>query len=143
MGSLKAYLDASFLIALFANDTFTPNARQFLKSEKPLLLVSDFACAEFASAVAKRMRVGQFVIEEARLALSNFDAWVPQAAQQVRITYADIQVAEAYLRRLDLTLRTADALHMAMVERIGATLLTFDRKMAGCARVLGIPVEPQ
>jgi predicted nucleic acid-binding protein len=143
MGSLNAYLDASFLIALFANDTFTPNARQFLKSEKPLLLVSDFACAEFASAVAKRLRVGQFDFNEARLALSNFDAWLPQATQPVNMTSADIKVAEAYLRRLDLTLRTADALHIVIVQRIGATLLTFDKKMAECARVLGVPVEPQ
>jgi predicted nucleic acid-binding protein len=143
MGSLNAYLDASFLIALFANDSFTPNARQFLKSEKPLLLVSDFACAEFASAVAKRLRVGQFGMSDAQLALSNFDAWMPRGAQQVSMTSADIKVAEAYLRRLDLTLRTPDALHIAMVQRTGATLLTFDKKMAECARVLGIPVQPQ
>ena len=87
--------------------------------------------------------MGLFGINEARLALSNFDAWLPQAAQPVNMTSADIKVAEAYLRRLDLTLRTADALHIATVQRIGATLLTFDKKMAECARVLGVPVEPQ
>lgn len=140
---MLAYLDASFLIALFADDAFTPNARQFLKSEMPLLLVSDFARAEFASAIAKRVRVGQFGMNGARLALSNFDAWLPQAAQPVSMVSADIKVAEAYLRRLDLTLRTADAIHIATVQRIGATLLTFDKKMAECARVLGIPVQPQ
>lgn len=140
---MLAYLDASFLIALFADDAFTPNARQFLEAEEPVLLVSDFACTEFASAVAKRVRVGQFGMSGAQLALSNFDAWLPRAAQQMSITSADIKVAEAYLRRLDLTLRTLDAIHIATVQRIGATLLTFDKKMAECARVLGIPVEPQ
>lgn len=143
MGSLKAYLDASFLVALFANDVFSAHAEQFLETEEPLLLVSDFACAEFASAVAKRVRMGQFGRNEGRLALSNFDAWLPQAALPVSMTSADIKVAEAYLRRLDLTLRTADALHIVIVQRIGATLLTFDKKMAECARVLGVPVEPQ
>jgi len=140
---LNAYLDASFLIALFANDAFTASARQFLRSEKPVLHVSDFASAEFVSAVAKRVRLGQFGMSDARLTLSNFDAWMPRGAQHVSMTSADIKVAEAYLRRLDLTLRTPDALHIAMVERIGATLLTFDKKMTACARALQMPVEPQ
>ena len=140
---MKAYLDTSFIIALFANDAFSARAEQILEAEEPVLLVSDFACAEFASAIAKRVRVGQFGMSDAQLALSNFDAWLPRTAQQMSITSADIKVAEAYLRRLDLTLRTLDAIHIATVQRIGATLLTFDRKMAECARVLGIPVQPQ
>lgn len=93
--------------------------------------------------MAKRLRVGQFGMSGSQLALSNFDAWLPRAAQQMSITSAGIKVAEAYLRRLDLTLRTLDAIHIATVQRIGATLLTFDKKMAACARVLGVPVEPQ
>jgi hypothetical protein len=140
---LKAYLDASFLIAMFANDAFTPSARQFLRSEKPVLLVSDFVSAEFVSAVSKRVRVGQFGMSDARLTLSNFDAWMPRGAQHVNMTSADIKVAEAYLRRLDLTLRTPDAIHIAMAQRTGAMLLTFDKKMAACACVLGMPVGPE
>lgn len=137
---MKAYLDTSFIIALFSNDAFSVRAEQFLQAEEPVLLISDFACAEFASAVAKRVRVGQFSRNDAQLALSNFDAWLPRAAQQMSITSADIKVAEAYLRRLDLTLRTLDAIHIAAVQRIGATLLTFDKKMAECAHALGIVV---
>ncbi len=140
---MRAYLDASFLVALFTNDVSTPSARQFVKSVKPVLLVSDFARAEFASAVAKRVRVGQFDVSDAQLTLSNFDVWMPRGAQHVSVTSADIKVAEAYLRRLDLTLRTPDAVHIAMAQRTGATLVTFDMKMAECARVLGMPVEPQ
>lgn len=140
---MRAYLDASFLVTLFANDHFTPSARQFLKSQKPVLLVSDFACAEFVSALAKRVRVGQFGMSEAQLTLSNFDAWRPRGAQNVSVTSSDIKVAEAFLRRSDLTLRTPDAIHIAMAQRTQATLVTFDKKMAACARVLGMPVEPQ
>lgn len=139
---MRAYLDASFLIALFTNDAFSARAEQLLEPEKPVLLISDFACAEFASAVAKRVRVEQFGIGDARLTLSNFDAWMSRGSQHVSMTSSDIKVAEAYLRRLDLTLRTPDALHIAMVQRTGATLLTFDEKMAACARKLGTAVAP-
>ncbi len=126
---MKAYLDTSFIIALFANDAFSARAEQILEAEEPVLLVSDFACAEFASAIAKRVRVGQFGMSDSQIALSNFDSWLPRTVQQMSITSADIKVAEAYLRRLDLTLRTLDAIHCHS-SAIGATLLTFDRKIA-------------
>lgn len=54
---MRAYLDANVLIALFANDPFTARARSFLITRKPVLLVSDFACAEFASGIARHVRM--------------------------------------------------------------------------------------
>jgi hypothetical protein len=46
------------------------------------------------------------------------------------------------LRRLDLRLRTPDAVDIAIARRIGADLLTYDEKMAICARMLGLKVLP-
>ena len=46
----------------------------------------------------------------------------------------------AFLRRLDLTLRTPDALHIAIAQRLAAELMTFDQKMAASARALGTAV---
>ncbi len=56
------------------------------------------------------------------------------------MTNADVKRADAVMRRLDLTLRTPDALHIAIAERIGATMATFDDKMAAAARILGLAV---
>jgi predicted nucleic acid-binding protein len=56
------------------------------------------------------------------------------------MTSADITAAAAFLRRLDLTLRTQDALHLAIAQRVGAELLTFDRRTASAARALGTSV---
>ena len=55
---------------------------------------------------------------------------------------SDIASAEAYLRRLDLNLRTPDALNIAIAQRVGATLVTFDLRMAEAARTLGTAVAP-
>jgi uncharacterized protein len=52
-----------------------------------------------------------------------------------------IAVATTFLRRLDLPLKTPDAIHIAIAQRLGATLVTFDRQMAASARALGTPVE--
>ena len=48
-------------------------------------------------------------------------------------------MAETALPRLDLTLRAPDALHIAIAHHIGATLMTFDDRIAACAGALGVP----
>jgi hypothetical protein len=40
-----------------------------------------------------------------------------------------------------LALRAPDGINLAIASRIGATLFTFDLKMASAARVLGITVS--
>jgi predicted nucleic acid-binding protein len=39
-----------------------------------------------------------------------------------------------------MTLLTADAIHIAVAQRLGATLVTVDQRMAAAARTLGIAV---
>jgi predicted nucleic acid-binding protein len=51
-----------------------------------------------------------------------------------------IIAVEVFLRRLDLALRTPDAINIAMAQRLGATLVTFDKKMAAAARSIGTAV---
>ena len=53
-----------------------------------------------------------------------------------------LRAAEGFLRRLDLTLRTPDAVHVALARRIGASLASFDKKMAASARALGADLAP-
>jgi predicted nucleic acid-binding protein len=44
------------------------------------------------------------------------------------------------IRRLDLDIRAPDARNIAIAQRIGATLMTFDTKMAITAQAPGVPV---
>ena len=137
---MTLYLDASFLVALLTNDALTARADALLRSSMPTLVVSDFAAAEFASALARRVRTREITAEEAHIAFSHFDAWIARATQRADTTAADVRAAEAFLRRLDLTLRTADALNVAIAQRVGATLGTFDKRMASSARALGVSI---
>jgi hypothetical protein len=63
-----------------------------------------------------------------------FTARIPEIATE------DVVLAEAMLRRLDLNLRAPDAIHIAIARRLGATLMTFDDKMARSAHALGLAV---
>ena len=137
---MNVYVDASVLVALFTNDPLTRRADGFLRREGPALAVSDFARAEFASAVSRRVRTGELTTGEAREAFSAVDVWTARAVQSLTTSSADVAAATAFLRRLDLPLRTPDALNIAIAERSGCTLLTFDRKMAENAKAVGLSV---
>jgi predicted nucleic acid-binding protein len=134
------YLDASVLVAFFTDDHFTLRADAFLDGYEDVLIISDFAAAEFASVIARQVRTKEFSAGSARDAFSSFDSWIARAAQPVEFGPLDVRTAEAFLRRLDLPLRTADAIHIAIARRIGASIATYDKKMAACARALGTAV---
>jgi len=131
------YLDASVLVALFTRDPLSARADAFLRSSLPVLVVSNFAAAEFSSALARRARTAEMTPADARSAFSNFDAWTTRSTQLAELVAADVAAAQAFVRRLDLTLRTPDALNIAVALRVGAELATFDEKMAASAHLLG------
>ena len=135
---MSLYLDASLLVAIFIEDALSANADALLASNTRALLVSDFAAAEFASALARLVRMGELSAEAAHAAFANFDAWTARLSPRLRTEASDVIDAEGFLRRLDLTLRTADALNIAIVRRHGLTLATFDRRMAAVATALGL-----
>ena len=137
---MKLYLDASVLVGLLAPDALSARADALLRTRRSVLFVSDFAAAEFASALGRRVRTGQLAAEKARAAFAGFDAWTARTARRIETTAADVRAAEAFLRRLDLTLRTPDALNIAIAQRTGAALATFDDKMAIAARALSVEV---
>lgn len=124
----EVYLDASVLVALLTNDPLTPRADAFMRAKTPALIVSDFAAAEFASAMARRVRTEGITPDEARLAFSTFDAWAARATRREQTKAADVSAAEAFLRRLDLNLRTPDALNIAIAQRIGQLLSALTRR---------------
>lgn len=140
MGPVAHYLDASVLVALLTIEPFTSRADEFVRSNRDGLIVGDFAAAEFASALARRVRMRELTVDEGRDGLNLFDAWAARFARWERIEASDIASATAFLRRLDLPLRTPDALNIAIAQRLGATLVTFDHKMAAAARALGMAV---
>jgi uncharacterized protein len=134
---VRLHLDASLLVAIFIEDALSANADALLASNTRALLVSDFAAAEFPSALAL-VRMGELSAEAAHAAFANFDAWTARLGPRLRTEASDVIDAEGFLRRLDLNLRTADALNIAIVRRHGLTLATFDHRMAAVATTLGL-----
>ncbi len=140
MDALSVYFDASVIVPLFVVDSFVARASVFLVSHPADIFVSEFAAAEFASVIAMRCRKRALSTEEGRRGFANFDIWKVRKTFSAETLPVDVRAAEVMLRRLDLNLRTPDAIHIAIVQRLGAELATFDVRMADCARALGTPV---
>jgi uncharacterized protein len=138
---VSLYLDASVLVALFVIDPTSARAEAFLVAHPERIAVSDFGAAEFSSAVARRVGIRELSDNEGRLAFANFDDWLARSADREPLRAADIEAADRILLRLIVNLRTPDALHIAIAQRLGATLVTFDRRMADSARALGVAAE--
>jgi predicted nucleic acid-binding protein len=121
VGTLGWYLDASVIVALFRPEPFSDRADQFIRTHTTVI-ASDFTVAEAASAIARCVRLREMTMDQARIVLASLDAWLARSAQQIEITSADIAAATAFLRRLDLPLRTPDAVHIAATQRLGRRL---------------------
>jgi predicted nucleic acid-binding protein len=137
---LSVYLDASVLVSLFVDDPLSGRAEASLRDQQVLSIVSDFAAAEFASAIARLVRIGDITPGGARHAFAAFDIWTSRETEKAHTTTIDVGAAATFIRRLDLPLRAPDAIHIAIAQRLGADMFTFDKRMAAAARALGTKV---
>ena len=106
----------------------------------PEVVLSDLARTEFASVMAIRVRSRQAAIATAEDAFAKLDLWAASATTMASIASTDLAQAERLIRRMDLALRTQDALHIALARRLGLPFATFDRRLALAAGTLGVTV---
>jgi predicted nucleic acid-binding protein len=136
---MSVYLDANVLVALFIPDALSARATAAVASLPDPVTVSDLAALEVSSSIARLARSREVTEREAKAALTDFDAWAaPRGRLEVQAT--DVAVATGFVRRFDINLHGADALHVAMAVRAGAALLTFDAKMKANAKKVGLAV---
>jgi predicted nucleic acid-binding protein len=137
---VSLYLDTSVIIPLILPDVLVGRAELFRATVRDVLIVSDYAGVEFSSVVGRRIRSRELSDTDGAKALEVFDLWRNRRARRAQIDPNDIARAETCVRTFELMLRGPDAIHIAIAERLGATLVTFDRRMAIAARRLGLAV---
>jgi predicted nucleic acid-binding protein len=137
---VRVYFDTSVLVPLISYDHFNDRVLDFMERVQPVAVVSDFASAEVSSVIARRVRTGDLTADEGREAFTNFDVWVQQQARQTTVEPTDIRLGEQFVRRLDLTLRAPDAIHIAMALRLDIAIATLDTGLLAAAQRLGCKV---
>lgn len=118
----------------------TPKATALMSMAAPPLIVSDIAALEFASAISRIVRMRALSRNVGQQALEDLDSWVSRSALVAELGAGDVGAAAGFIRRLDLNLRGPDAMHIALAQRLDATLYTVDAKLKTCAKKLGLPV---
>ena len=131
---MAAYLDTSVLVPLFFHEDASAAARARAGREGQLW-VSRWTLAEFAGAVAYKRRVAQTDEATALQAKARLLAVLDDGGLQVvDIERRDLERAAALCEAHASGLRTPDALHAAVAQRLRMTLITADRgQAAGCA----------
>lgn len=137
---MSHYLDTNVMVALLLQDAHSSKADAWLIRAKPTLLASDLCTVEFAAVISRRVRMKQLTAETANLALGRFDDWLSRAVQIVRWTPEQMATAGQMVRDFASKLSAPDAIHLAMARHSGATLATFDDRLAEAARRHAIPV---
>ncbi len=135
------YLDSSAIIALFVQDAHSGAMQRWVTEYNDALYISRLVVAEFSSAVSRRWRMKEISDSEAQNYILVFDQWHEMSTKLIPIVDDDLKQATAFVRQLELRLRTPDALHLALCIRHHLDITTFDRGLATAARTLGIKVE--
>jgi uncharacterized protein len=137
---LSWYLDASVIVPLFVKEGASDAVQNLLQSANDDFIVSSFAKAEVASALSRRVRKKEISPEEADIWLGNLDEWLDTDATQLAVENHDILSAGEIVRNYQTKLLTPDAIHLALCQRMGLTLVTLDKRLAEAAGVLGVGV---
>lgn len=135
------FLDTSIVVALYIPEEKSSRAEKLIAQEKQLAVCS-LTEVEFNSAVSRQVRMKALSRNQGHQVISEFQL---HQKQRVFIPYPimqkDYEIARDWLSTFDSSLRTLDALHLAVAYSNKLTLATADKDFAKSAKVLGISVR--
>lgn len=134
------YVDTSLLVAYYCPEPMSEKAEIFLTSHSPLV-ISTLTELEMFSAVSRKVREKDLNRPAARRILAkflshldgHFFACLPVATHHLRL-------ARDWIGQLNTSLRSFDAVHLAVASLEGLTMVTADRDLADSAKVLSLDV---
>ncbi len=135
------YLDASVILSIIALDANSEKAGRWYKDLSAAVVISDLASLEVCAVVSREFRARRYTPAAADRAIADFEAL---RAQSERMSHGqqDFSLSEQLVRDYSLKLAAADALHLASAKNAGASIATFDARLAEAAPAQGVEVAP-
>jgi hypothetical protein len=135
---LSIYVDTSVLVSALTNEPRTSDAQSWLRSQPPGgLMTSDWTLTEFSSAIALKLRTGVIGAATRAAALAACKRLIAQSFELATIPPTAFGAAARFCDHHSSGLRAGDALHLAIAFEHGATLCTFDQRMASGGLAVG------
>ena len=137
------YFDTSFLVPLILPEaTSEPIAAFFEDLPADDLAVSHWTRVEFASLLAREVRMGKLDAAAARKAGSRFEAMIEESFVILLPSRDDFDRAREWLTHFETGLRAGDALHLAIASnRAADTIYSLDKSMVAAGQALGSPAS--
>lgn len=137
------YFDTSFLVPLILPESTSEPITGFLEG-LPVdeLALSHWTRVEFASLLAREVRMGGLDLAAAREAGSRFETMVAGSFVVLLPDREDFELAREWLGRFETGLRAADALHLAIAGNRGVdAIYSLDKLMIAAGKTLGLPAS--
>ena len=137
------YFDTSFLTPLVRKERTSAQIARFMAGlPTGHLAISRWTEVEFASLLARDVRMGAMNAAEARATETLFEEVVTQSLIVWLPEAEDYDLAKRYLRRHETGLRAGDALHLAIAANHDARAIhSLDKTMIKAGRLLGLPIS--
>jgi uncharacterized protein len=137
------YFDTSFLAPLLREEKASSRIGRFmvgLPTEE--LAISRWTEVEFASLLARDVRMGVIGSDQARAAGALFEDVIQQSFVVLLPSADDYEMARRYLQNYETGLRAGDALHLAIAGNHRAkAIYSLDKTMIKAGKILGLPVS--
>jgi predicted nucleic acid-binding protein len=132
------YLDTSFLTPLFRTEPVSRQIEDFLAAQPPgTLAISCWTRVEFASVMAREVRMKALDAAMARQLIEQFDALSKDSLHVLIPATADFDLALEFVTEFATRLRGPDALHLAIARNNHIEeILTLDEDLILAARKL-------
>ena len=128
------YFDTSAILSIILVDANSEKAGRWYRAIRATTIVSDLASLEVCAVVSREFRARRLLRAHADKTLSDFEAFRTESERMTCGTN-EFSLAERLIRGFSTKLSAPDALHLASAKNKGATLATFDARLAEAARV--------
>jgi uncharacterized protein len=137
------YFDTSFLAPLVRQERTSSRIGRFMAGlPTGELAISRWTEVEFASLLARDVRVGAIAGDEARMVDALLEDVILQSFVVLLPSGDDYERARHYLRNYETGLRAGDALHLAIAGNHRAkAIYSLDKTMIKAGQILGLPVS--
>jgi len=131
------YLDSAIALTLFVREPISESVGKWIASRRQPLAFSDWGLTECASALGIRQRRGELDADTAARAFRAMTTFANESCELIACAGHHQQEAQKLLTRFNLPLRSGDALHLAISQRVQATLVSCDKQLVAAAKAIG------
>ena len=134
------YVDTSLLVAYYCPEPMSEKAEIFLTSHSPLI-ISTLTELEMFSAVSRKVRGRDLNRPAARRILAKFLSHLDgHFFACLSVATHHLRLARDWIGQFNTSLRSLDAVHLAIASLEGLTMITADRDLAVSAKILSLDV---